>query len=81
MSLEGVPVGSEEARCSPLALTSTIPLGITEKHLFVDWKYNYTNKNCDLRAGALQVSTAYTKLYSIQLYITTLQYLVPNESM
>ena len=54
MSLEGVPVGSEEVVCSSLALTSTIKLGITEKHLSLDWKYNYTNMNCDLRAGAHQ---------------------------
>ena len=54
MSSEGVPEGSEEAVCSSLALTSTFTLRITEKHLSLDWLYNYTKMNRDLRAGAHQ---------------------------
>ena len=78
MSLEGVPEGSEEVVCSSLALTSTITLGMRETHLSLDWKYNYTNMNCDPRAGAHQFSMAYSKLCSIQLYIVTSKYLVLN---
>ena len=77
MSLEGVPEGSEVV-CSSLALTSNIPLGMRENHLSLDWKYKYTNMNCDPRAGAHQFSTAHPKLCSIRLYIVTSKYLVLN---
>ena len=52
MSLEGVLVGSEEAVCNSLALASTVTLRITENTFFLTGKYNHTNINCGLRAGA-----------------------------
>ena len=52
MSLEGVLVGSEEAVCNSLALASTVTLRITDNIFSLTGKYNHTNINCGLRAGA-----------------------------